>query len=110
MKVFEVGLICEFEGGHGVLIAGGENLFRDARTILIAAIEKEIQFWKIDDSEGFDEYDIQNSNEHLAEYGSALSQVVQATSIDELRKIKIDKPSQLVMIKEREILLGVAAQ
>lgn len=108
MKVFEVGLICEFEGGHGVLIADSENLFRDARTVLIAEIEKEIQFWKIDDSEGFDEYDIQNSNEYQAEYGNALSQLVQATSIDELRQIKIDKPSQLVMISEREILGGAA--
>lgn len=107
MKVFEVGLICEFEGGHGVLIAGGDNLFRDSRTVLIAEIEKEMQFWKIDASDdGFDEYDIQNSNEYQAAYGSALSQVVQATSIDELRKIKIDKPSQLVMIKERKVLGG----
>lgn len=108
MKVFEVGLICEFEGGHGVLIADSENLFRDARTVLIAEIEKEIRFWKIDDSEGFDEYDIQNSNEYQAEYGNALSKLVQATSIDELKEIKIDKPSQLVMIKEREILGGAA--
>lgn len=107
MKIFEVGLICEFEGGHGVLIAGGDNLFRDARTVLIAEIEKEMQFWNIDaNDDGFDEYDIQNSNEYLAEYGSALSQVVQATSIDELRKIKIDKPSELVMIKEREVIGG----
>lgn len=107
MKVFEVGLICEFEGGHGVLVADSENFFRDAKTVLNAAIQKEIQFWTIDANDGdFDEYDIQNSNEYQAAYGDALSKLAQANSIEDLRAIKIDKASELVMVSEREIIGG----
>lgn len=107
MKVFEVGLICEFEGGHGVLIADSENFFRDAKTVLNAAIQKEIRFWTIDaNDDDFNDYDIQHSNECQAAYGDALSKIAQANSIEDLRAIKIDKTSELVRVSERQIIGG----
>lgn len=109
MKVFEVGLICEVEGGHGVLMSGDGNLLENIRSVLIRQARDVAISWDVDfdDDDTYEDCsDYKFCDEYKAAAEQALTEIKSANSIEDLRKIKIDRLHLKVFILEREVKGG----
>lgn len=100
MKIFEVGFICMFEGGHGYTVGcEGEELdFELAKAVLIYDINSEINRWMevIVDDPSYQNY--------LDDYNAAKVEVEKAKTLDDLRKITVEAHSLVVTLQERRVM------
>lgn len=113
MKVFEVGLICEIEGGHGELMGSHGNLLENIRSVLIKQARDVANSWDVDfdDDDTYEDCsDYKFCDEYKAAAEKALAEIKDANSISELKAVRIDKLSLKVLVMEREVLLGEADQ
>ena len=106
MKVFEVGLICEFEGGHGVLIADSDSLYTDAKLYLLGSVSRKLRDMESLYDNELDEYEINLLAKLRKESQKAHEDIGKAKNIDDLRKIRMEESSLMVIVKEREVLGG----
>ena len=106
MKVFEVGLVCEIEGGSGVLIADSENLYTDIKFYLLGSIGSHLESIEslYDGTESDYERDL--LKQIRTESQQAYERVGNAHNIAALRQIKMRESLREVMIREREVLGG----
>tara|TARA_R110002020_G_scaffold136237_3_gene303971 strand:+ start:474 stop:809 length:336 start_codon:yes stop_codon:yes gene_type:complete len=106
MKVFEVGLICEIEGGRGELMSGDGNLMENIRSVLIKQARDVANSWDVDfdDDDTYEDCsDYKFCDEYKAAAEQALAEIKIANSIDDLRKVRIEKLHLKVFILEREV-------
>lgn len=100
MKIFEVGFICMFEGGHGYTVGfEGEELDLElAKAVLIYDINCEINKWMdiIVDDPSYQNY--------LDDYSAAKVEVEKAETLDDLRKVTVEAHSLVVTLQERRIM------
>lgn len=111
MKVFEVGLVCEIEGGRGELMSSDGNLLENIRSVLIRQARSIASSWDVDFDdddtyEGCSDYKF--CDEYKAAAEQALTEIKSANSIEDLREIKIKKLHLKVFILEREVKSGAA--
>lgn len=100
MKIFEVGFICMFEGGHGYTVGcEGEELDLElAKAVLLYNIDAEIIKWE---EVIFDEPCYKN---YLDDYYTAKEEVEKAETLEDLRKITVEAHSLVVTLQERRIM------
>lgn len=106
---FEVGLICEIEGGRGELMSGDGNLLENIRSVLIRQARDVANSWDVDfdDDDTYEDCsDYKLCDEYKAAAEQALTEIKSANSIEDLRKIKIDRLHLKVFILERKVLGG----
>ena len=114
MKVFEVGLICEFEGGgRRVLMADNDRLFANAKMYLLGAVDKHSEEMEVLYGDADDEFSKKYADEcqqQLAairrESSNARDNLNNSKSMDDLRKIRMGESSLMVIVDEREVLGG----
>ena len=113
MKVFEVGLICEFEGdGRRVLMADNDRLFANAKMYLLGAVDKHSEEMEVlyGDADEFSKKYADECQQQLAairrESSNARDDLNNSKSMDDLRKIRMGESSLMVIIDGREVLGG----
>lgn len=86
MNIFEVGLICDCEGGHGFTVGTEEDKLplSFAKRVLNFDINQKKRSWV--DAVGLDPY----WQEYVDDYNKAANEVDAAKTIDELKEIKVE--------------------
>ena len=107
MKVFEVGLICEIEGGHGVLVADSESLYTDIKSYLLASVSAHLKSLESLYDDKTSDYEGDLLKIFRMESQQAHERIGKAQSIAALRQIKLSESLLEVMIREREVLQGI---
>lgn len=106
MKVFEVGLVCDFEGGSGVLIADNEYLFNHCQIRLLGVLSKHLKDMELLYSDNANDYEIRKINALRKECRWTQERISKAQDVDALRRITMDESNMRVMIQDREVLGG----
>lgn len=105
MKVFEVGLVCEIDGGgRSVLIADNDGLFVLAKAWLAGAVSKRLDGWK-DCYSGDDDYEKIQLEAIKAEFKKARAEIDASESIGDLNAVTMEHSMLVVRIYEREVLV-----
>jgi len=106
MKVFEVGLVCEIEGGSGVLIADSESLYTDVKFYLLGNVSKRLRDMESLYDDSTSDYERDLLKQIRTESQKAHEDIGRAMNIAALRQIKMDYSYLRVIINEREVLGG----
>ncbi len=106
MKVLEVGLVCEFEGGHGALIADSDSLLTDTKMYLLGVLSRHLKDMELLYSDNANAYEVRKIKALKKECQWTQEKIKKSKDIESLRRIVMDESSMRVMIKEREVLGG----
>lgn len=103
MKIFEVGFICKYEGGHGTLIGVEDDPFDLAKVVVYEQLHNFIEYWCNAESAVEDEYEEIMRKDNLRDLIDAKKKAIDAKTVDELRAIDVDELCLTCIIHERKV-------